>query len=185
MHTMISMEHRHGNLNRIGDSLNRMRRAAGVAAVVFIGTVIGRPTHAQTPTDSAVARPDSAAPVTDTLLRRDTSIASSRAGMAQDCYLNGCTPPRPAEACGIPRKELTLRRAGVATAFVGGNAILYSYFKRAWWSGERADHFYFHSDWDQDFRDQDKFGHALGGYQLARFGNAFLRSTCMSKTKAI
>ena len=105
--------------------------------------------------------------------------------MAQDCYLNGCTPPRPAEACGIPRKELTLRRAGVATAFVGGNAILYSYFKRAWWSGERADHFYFHSDWDQDFRDQDKFGHALGGYQLARFGNAFLRSTCMSKTKAI
>jgi hypothetical protein len=90
-------------------------------------------------------------------------------------------PPR----CGLSRNELALRRAGVATAFVGGNAALYSYFKRAWWSGERADHFFFHADWDEDFRDQDKFGHALGGYHLARFGNAFLRSTCMSDTHAI
>ena len=87
--------------------------------------------------------------------------------------------------CGMTGDEVRLRRAGVAGMFVAGNGILYSYFKRAWWSGERADHFFFHADWDEDFRDQDKFGHALGGYHLARFGRAFLRSACMSNTKAI
>jgi len=87
--------------------------------------------------------------------------------------------------CGMTGDEVRLRRAGVAGMFVAGNGILYSYFKRAWWSGERADHFFFHADWDEDFRDQDKLGHALGGYHLARFGKAFLRSACMSNTKAI
>ncbi len=87
--------------------------------------------------------------------------------------------------CGHSAGEVNLRRAGVAAAFVGGNAALYSYFKRAWWSGEKADHFFFHADWDQDFRDQDKFGHAFGGYHLARLGSTSLRSTCMSKTHAI
>lgn len=90
---------------------------------------------------------------------------------------------RPAH-CGLNSSELTARRAGVAAAFVGANAALYSYFKRAWWSGERAPQFFFHADWDQDFRDQDKLGHAFGGYHLARFGNAFLRSTCTSKRNA-
>jgi hypothetical protein len=87
--------------------------------------------------------------------------------------------------CGMTGDEVRLRRAGVAGMFVAGNGILYSYFKRAWWSGDRADHFFFHADWDEDFRDQDKLGHALGGYHLARFGKAFLRSACMSNTKAI
>lgn len=87
--------------------------------------------------------------------------------------------------CGMTGDEIRLRRAGVAGMFVAGNGILYSYFKRAWWSGEKADHFFFQADWDQDFRDQDKLGHALGGYHLARFGKAFLRSACMSNTKAI
>lgn len=85
----------------------------------------------------------------------------------------------------MPRNEVALRRAGVATVFVAGNAALYTYFKRAWWSGERADGFFFRPDWDEDFRDQDKLGHVYGGYHLARFGAAFLRSACMSKTKAI
>ena len=82
--------------------------------------------------------------------------------------------------CGMTGDEIRLRRAGVAGMFVAGNGILYSYFKRAWWSGEKADHFFFQADWDQDFRDQDKLGHALGGYHLARFGKAFLRSACTS-----
>ena len=81
--------------------------------------------------------------------------------------------------------DVTLRRAGVAAVFVGGNAALYSYMKNAWWSGERSDGFFFRADWDENFRDQDKFGHAVGGYHLARFGAAFLRSACMSKPKAI
>ncbi|HVF38352.1 MAG TPA: DUF2279 domain-containing protein [Gemmatimonadaceae bacterium] len=72
----------------------------------------------------------------------------------------------------------------MAAAFVGGNAALYSYFKRAWWSGERADDFFFRADWDENFRDQDKFGHLFGGYHLARFGDALLRSACMSKGRA-
>jgi hypothetical protein len=48
---------------------------------------------------------------------------------------------------------------------VGGNIELWHLFKKAWWSGEKAPHFFFRSDWDKDFRDQDKFGHLLGGYQ--------------------
>jgi hypothetical protein len=87
--------------------------------------------------------------------------------------------------CGHPASEVTLRRVGVAAAFVTANGLLYRYFKKAWWSGERADQFFFHADWDENFRDQDKFGHATGGYHLARFGNAFLRSACVSKTKSI
>lgn len=83
------------------------------------------------------------------------------------------------------KDDLGLRRAGVAAAFVGGNAALLSYMKGAWWTGEKADKFFFRADWDENFRDQDKFGHALGGYHLARFGAAFLRSACMSKPRAV
>jgi len=46
--------------------------------------------------------------------------------------------------------------SGVGSAFIGGNAYLYHYFKKAWWSGTKAPHFFFHADWDQWFRDQDK-----------------------------
>src|SRR5258706_8793780 len=73
----------------------------------------------------------------------------------------------------------------VGSALFGVNGYLYHFFKQAWWSGERAPHFFFHADWDQQFRDQDKFGHMLGGYHLARFGYAGLRSACVSEKKAI
>jgi hypothetical protein len=88
-------------------------------------------------------------------------------------------------SCPLAPKQLTAVRTGVGSAFVGVNAYLYHYFKQAWWSGERAPHFFFHADWDQEFRDQDKFGHMLGGYHLARFGYAGLRSACVSPKKAI
>jgi uncharacterized protein YfiM (DUF2279 family) len=88
-------------------------------------------------------------------------------------------------ACSRERSEIVARRAAVAGTFVGANALLYRYFKRAWWSGQRADHFFFRADWDQDFRDQDKLGHFFGGYHLARGGEALLRSTCMSRGKAL
>jgi len=118
---------------------------------------------AQTPVDSAVIKSDSV------VLVSVDSVAT----------------PVPLANCGHPASEIKLRRTGVAAAFVTGNGLLYRYFKKAWWSGERADQFFFHADWDEDFRDQDKFGHATGGYHLARFGNAFLRSACVSKTKSI
>src|SRR6266550_2616541 len=87
--------------------------------------------------------------------------------------------------CALTPSQIRAVRAGVGTGFVAGNAYLYHYFKKAWWSGERAPHFFFHADWDQEFRDQDKFGHMLGGYHLARFGYAGLRSACVSEKKAI
>jgi len=140
-----------------------------VAAVVFCGAWAGSPILAQTPTDSAGVPTDTVTRViVDSVL---TTTADS------------ATAPKP--NCGLSRNDLALRRAGVAAAFVGGNAALYSYFKQAWWSGEKADHFFFHADWDENFRDQDKLGHAYGGYHLARFGRAYLRSACVSNAKAI
>jgi hypothetical protein len=91
----------------------------------------------------------------------------------------------PNAGCPLNSGQVTAVRTGVGTAFVAGNAYLYHYFKKAWWSGERAPHFFFHADWDQAFRDQDKFGHLLGGYQLARIGYAGLREACVSDKKAI
>ena len=91
----------------------------------------------------------------------------------------------PTAACPLTPNQLTAVRAGVGSAFIGGNAYLYHYFKKAWWSGERAPHFFFHADWDQEFRDQDKFGHMLGGYHLARIGYAGLKEACVSEKKAI
>ena len=91
----------------------------------------------------------------------------------------------PNASCPLTPNQLTAVRAGVGTAFVGMNAYLYHYFKQAWWSGEKADHFFFHADWDQWFRDQDKFGHMWGGFHLARFGYAGLREACVSDKKAI
>jgi len=136
-----------------------VRRAAAVAAV-FLSNAVA----AQTPVDSAAIKADSVA-----VIPVDTAAA----------------PLSPVANCGHPANEIKLRRVGVAAAFVTGNGLLYRYFKKAWWSGERADQFFFHADWDEDFRDQDKFGHATGGYHLARFGNAFLRSACVSKSRSI
>ena len=90
-----------------------------------------------------------------------------------------------AHSCPLTSSQLNAVRTGVGSSFVGVNAYLYHYFKKAWWSGERAPHFFFHADWDQEFRDQDKFGHMLGGYHLARFGYAGLRAACVSPKKAI
>ena len=89
------------------------------------------------------------------------------------------------DGCPLSATQLAAVRGAVGTAFVGGNAYLYHYFKKAWWSGDRADHFFFHADWDQEFRDQDKFGHMLGGYHLTRFGYEGLRAACVSQKKAV
>jgi hypothetical protein len=91
----------------------------------------------------------------------------------------------PETRCDRNQSDVTAMRVGAATMFVGTNALLYRYFKRAWWSGERAPHFFFHADWDEDFRDQDKFGHMFGGFQLARLGYALLRDACASPSHAL
>jgi hypothetical protein len=91
----------------------------------------------------------------------------------------------PSASCPLTSNQLKAVRAGVGGAFIGGNAYLYHYFKKAWWSGTRSDGFFFNADWDMEFRDQDKFGHLLGGYHLTRIGYAGLRAACVSKRKAL
>jgi hypothetical protein len=49
----------------------------------------------------------------------------------------------------------------------------------------KAPHFFFRSDWDENFRDQDRFGHLLGGYQLTRVGYEALRASCVSGKRAL
>ncbi len=49
----------------------------------------------------------------------------------------------------------------------------------------KGPHFFFRSGWDEDFRDQDKFGHLLGGYQLTRVGYEALTASCVSETRAL
>jgi hypothetical protein len=95
---------------------------------------------------------------------------------------HGQAPP---QNCPLSQNQTTLARGGAGTAFVGGNVELWHYFKKAWWSGEKAPHFFFRSDWDEDFRDQDKFGHLLGGYHLTRAGYESLRAACVSEKKAL
>ena len=95
-----------------------------------------------------------------------------------------CASPPVADRC----ESATYRaatRTGAATAFVGAQAVLWRYFENAWWSGEEAKGFFFRADWDDDMRDQDKFGHFFGGYHLTRIGDAVLRNACISPKKAI
>jgi hypothetical protein len=90
----------------------------------------------------------------------------------------------PDSTCAARRDNLTAVRTGVGGAFVAGNVYLWHYFKKAWWSGEKAPHFFFHADWDQQFRDQDKFGHMFGGYHLTRLGHDALKYACVSEKKS-
>lgn len=99
---------------------------------------------------------------------------------------SACPTPahaQPASACDDGRHRRAARVL-VGTTFVASNAVLYEYHRREWWSGERSD-FHVVFDWDQPFRDQDKLGHALGGYHLARVGAGLLRSACVGKRKAM
>jgi hypothetical protein len=111
------------------------------------------------------------------------------AGTESDKRLDSARPDStahlPNASCPLSRAQVGAVRSAVGSAFIGGNAYLYHYFKKAWWSGTRSPHFFFHADWDQEFRDQDKLGHLLGGYHLARIGYAGLREACVSDKKAI
>ena len=137
---------------------------------------------ATAPLGAALAQDSAAAATPDTLPAISvTNGIETAPGGGRDSSARGL----PTAACPLTSNQLTAVRAGVGSAFVGGNAYLYHYFKKAWWSGTRAPHFFFHADWDQEFRDQDKFGHMLGGYHLARIGYAGLREACVSDKKAI
>ncbi len=93
------------------------------------------------------------------------------------------TPVASPSWCGAGRRGRRVAQGAVASTFVGGNLALYEYFRRAWWSGERAP-FFLNYDWDGNFRDQDKLGHMLGGYLLSEGGRELLKAACMSDKKA-
>lgn len=108
--------------------------------------------------------------------------------VARACLLAAAfAAPRPAAAqpaaC-ASRAYTVASRATAATAAAAGNVALYQYFRRAWWSGERAPHLWVNWETHESFREQDKLGHALGGYQLARVGGELLRGSCVGDHKA-
>jgi len=86
------------------------------------------------------------------------------------------------QQCHAPDRALA--RDAAALGLTGGYAGLYIYFKHAWWSGERAPHWFVENDWDQNERDLDKLGHFFGGYQLTRLTSELLRAGCMPPTRA-
>jgi hypothetical protein len=143
------------------------------------GSVLALLLGATAPLGGAFAQ-DSAAAIPD-----PPPVVSVTNGVEAASPRDSTSKTLPTPGCPLTSSQLTAVRAGVGSAFVGGNAYLYHYFKKAWWSGERAPHFFFHADWDQEFRDQDKLGHMLGGYHLARIGYAGLREACVSDKKAI
>ena len=126
---------------------------------------------------------------TNVAVAQDSTGAERLAGLLATSGIEGgqrnAAVALPGASCPLTPNQVTAVRTGVGTAFIGGNAYLYHYFKNAWWSGTRAPHFFFQSDWDQEFRDQDKFGHMFGGFHLARVGYAGLREACVGEKKAI
>ena len=126
---------------------------------------------------------------TNVAVAQDSTGAALPAGLVVTSGIKGgqrnAAVALPGASCPLTPNQVTAVRTGVGTAFIGGNAYLYHYFKNAWWSGTRAPHFFFQSDWDQEFRDQDKFGHMFGGFHLARVGYAGLREACVGEKKAI
>ena len=77
-----------------------------------------------------------------------------------------------------------LVRFGAGLGLAGGYAGLYIYFKHAWWSGQPAPHWFVQSDWDQNERDLDKFGHLFGGYQLTRITSELMEAGGVEPTRA-
>jgi len=160
-----------------GDFLERIAGGAAIVAAILCAPPGATHGSAQVTTDTARVPRDTV----DTASVLDPDRAGVSAPLDTALPLPPVTSQR---KCGRNASDVRLRRLGVAAAFVGGNAALYRYFEEAWWSGERAD-FFFRADWDENFRDQDKWGHLFGGYHLARFGAAFLRSACISKPRAV
>ncbi|MDQ3516127.1 MAG: YfiM family protein [Gemmatimonadota bacterium] len=95
-----------------------------------------------------------------------------------------CAYPPSTDRCESPAYRAVSRTAAAGT-FVGAQAILWRYFENAWWSGDESKGFFFRADWDDNFRDQDKFGHLFGGYHLTRIGAAVLENACISPGKAV
>jgi uncharacterized protein YfiM (DUF2279 family) len=78
----------------------------------------------------------------------------------------------------------TQARILAGTGAVAANAGLYLVLKDAWWSGVPAERFRYNYDWNDEWRAQDKFGHAWGGYHLTRLGTSVANAACISRKSA-
>ena len=120
-------------------------RAVGVAASFVMAAIAGAQSDPavalRVPNDSASQRVRTIALAT---IPAD-SASPSRTAMPQWCTEG--------------RRGRRVAQGAVAATFVGGNLALYEYFRRAWWSGERAP-FHLNYDWNGYYRDQDKLGQA-------------------------
>lgn len=127
--------------------------------------------------------------IPDSVTAADSAMLALRFLSGADTLVSGMAtnrrenPPH-VDRCPLGHSRLAIR-AAVAAAFVGANLDLHQRFKQAWWSGERAPHFFFNADWGGSYRDQDKLGHLYGGYHLTRAGHTLLRSACVSEKKAV
>jgi hypothetical protein len=138
----------------------RLRRALAAAATAAAAGAL--PARAQ---DSARVDPPSAAAADS----RVVEVRAARAGgRSRRCER---------------RSYRRATRTAAAVTFVGANAGLYEYFRRAWWSGERAD---FRLDWERQsyFRQADKLGHMYGGYFLTVGSRELLEAACYPEKKA-
>jgi uncharacterized protein YfiM (DUF2279 family) len=145
-----------------------------VRGIIAAGLLWANPLRAQLSTADTMplARVELTAPAG--LQRETTSPADTARPRAGAATARWCQPGR---------RGRRAARAAIAGVFVGGNLGLYEYFRRAWWSGERAD-FFFNNDWNGPFRDQDKLGHMYGGYVLSEAGRELLKAACVSDRKA-
>jgi uncharacterized protein YfiM (DUF2279 family) len=134
--------------------------------------------------DSTAALPPVQAPAlplaADTMAAEPPDSTAARAPVA-----DGAAPPRSRQESGrcASRGYRKAVRTGATVAFVGANAGLYEYFRRAWWSGERSD---FTVNWESEsyFRQADKLGHMYGGYFLTLGGRELLEAACYSERRA-
>ncbi|CAN5143465.1 hypothetical protein BH23GEM2_BH23GEM2_23500 [soil metagenome] len=140
-----------------------------------------------TPAMDSIAAPDTSVGVDSVAVagtvRLDTVSATDTARVPEAVATNGAAGTGVESCQWGPNKPLA--QGAVAVTFVGANLELFRRFKNAWWSGEKSDGFFFRADWDEPFRDQDKFGHFFGGYHLTRGGHTLLRSACVSERRAI
>ncbi len=147
-----------------------MRRTLGASFMTLVLTTV-----AAAQGDSATA----SRPIPDSVSRMPTADVAMR-GAGDSAKVVRTGSPSWCTSGGRGRR---VAQTAVATTFVGGNLALYEYFRRAWWSGERAP-FFTNYDWDGNFRDQDKLGHMIGGYLLSEGGRELLQAACMSEKKA-
>lgn len=150
--------------------MTRLAALAGAVGLAWHGAAWPTPAHAQMADDARagvtpvrLAAPVAAGP--------DSIAPAPSAAMAMPAY------------CARPGAR-TQARVLAGSGAVAANAALYLVLKDAWWSGTPAERFRYNYDWNDEWRLQDKYGHAWGGYHLTRVGTSVANAACVSRKTA-